>query len=88
MILIKEITSQNMRQFAGLPANILVVEYKEGPVPKGHMQSMIGIIVSGDNFFVQFMNDESSPSYDTIFELIEDQQELYSFYYIEVKKQI
>ena len=87
MILIKEITSQNMRQFAGMPANIFVV------VPRGHMQSMVGIIVLGNDaaspyFFVQFMNGETSPSYNTVFELIADQRGLSSFYYIEVKKQI
>jgi hypothetical protein len=93
MILIKEITSENMRQFAGLPANILVAEHKKGPLLMKHIHYMIGIVVSGDDgnggrlFYVQFSNDESSPSFNTVFELIEDQRALYSFYYIEIKKQ-
>jgi len=93
MILIKEITLQNAKQFAGMPANVLVAEHKQGPLVMKHWHYLIGIIVAqydaepGKQFYIQFTNGRVSGCYNTVFELIEKECQYFSFYYIEIKKQ-
>jgi hypothetical protein len=98
MILIKEITIENCKQFRGLPANVMVVEHKRGDMQMKHSFYLIGIIVCEPHhplmreknewgFYIQFTNGDKSGFYNSVTELMEDQQVIYSFYYIEIKKQ-
>ena len=82
MILIKEITESNIRQFDDLPNNILVVA-------KGLLSS-IGIIVCRTDdwaFYIHFADGTESGLYNTVIELIRAEGSYFSFYYIEIKKQ-
>ena len=93
MILFKEITLKNCTQFAGLPANVMVAEHKKGDIQIKHAFYLIGIIVcqlderAGRYFYIQFSNGDSSGIYDSVFELIAKEERIFSFYYIEIKKQ-
>lgn len=92
MILFKEITQKNCQEFAGLPANIMVAEHKQGPVKLKHSFCLIGIVVceidqkEGRYFYVQFSNGNSSGVYNSVFELLEKESGVFSFYYVEIKK--
>jgi hypothetical protein len=93
MILFKEITAQNCLKFIGLPANIMVADHKQRDFITKNKFFLIGIVVcqvderEGRYFYIQFSNGDSSGIYDSVFELIEKEERIFSFYYIEIKKQ-
>jgi hypothetical protein len=93
MLLIKEITLENCMQFNGLPANVMVVEHKQGDFRFRHSFYLIGIIVAeedkfgGWSFYIKFTNGNSSGVYNSVQELMQKENDYFSFYYIEIKKQ-
>jgi hypothetical protein len=93
MLLIKEITLGNCMQFNGLPGNVMVVEHKQGNFRFRHSFYLIGIIVARETnadgwyYYIQFTNGNSSGVYNSVQKLMQKENDYFSFYYIEIKKQ-
>jgi hypothetical protein len=89
MVLIKEITLKNFREFEGMETNVLVVESKEGPIKMKHTFYLVGIVVPDTHlkgYHVNFTNGSHSGGYyKKVSDLIKGLSHLYKFFYIEIK---
>jgi hypothetical protein len=89
MIILKEVTLENYKQFIGLLGNVMVVESnQEGR--KEYNELRVGIIVRKDmdecwRYYVQFSNGTRTQGYVSFLSLISDQSEFFYFVNIEIK---
>jgi hypothetical protein len=86
MIMIKRLTSENWKQFKGLPVDILV---REGGLEfwpkKSHLD--IGIVVwDAGKYCIQWQTGKAEHWSDSIGTMIEKLESSVSFYYIEIKQ--
>jgi hypothetical protein len=86
MILIKQLTTENWKQFKGLPAKILVMDGGTKSWPKGERR--IGIVESlgrSGCVRVHWQDGLGTGIFDSVGALVEYYCESISFYYIEIK---
>jgi hypothetical protein len=85
MILIKQITIENYKEFKGLPVDILVRLGGDEVWTKSTHPPLGMVIWDSGRYYIQWQNGNAGHWYMTIFEMIERLHGSVSFYHIEIK---
>jgi hypothetical protein len=85
MVLIKQLTQQNWKNYIGLPCDILVREGGSKVWPR-KVHRDIGIVVKkGQQVYIKWQGGGFTDCFNSVGEMIEQASEVFSFYYIEFK---